>query len=71
VKIQRGNIMREMQANSLADLVMVAERLGIRGQEKEGVQVVRANPIQHPALRSPGSDASFHPATDLNGHASH
>lgn len=30
VKIHRGNVMREMEAPSLADLVRMAERLGIR-----------------------------------------
>jgi FixJ family two-component response regulator len=35
VKIHRGNIMRKMHAKSLADLVLMAENLGIRGGEKE------------------------------------
>jgi FixJ family two-component response regulator len=35
VKIHRGNIMRKMHAKSLADLVLMAENLGIRGREKE------------------------------------
>jgi FixJ family two-component response regulator len=30
VKIHRGNVMRKMQAQSLADLVRMAERLGVR-----------------------------------------
>jgi FixJ family two-component response regulator len=30
VKVHRGNVMRKMQANSLADLVMIADMLGIR-----------------------------------------
>jgi FixJ family two-component response regulator len=34
VKIHRGNVMRKMRTKSLADLVMIAETLGIRGQEK-------------------------------------
>lgn len=33
VKIHRGHMMRKMGAKSLADLVLIAERLGIRGQE--------------------------------------
>ena len=32
VKIHRGHVMRKMYARSLADLVLIAERLGIRGQ---------------------------------------
>ncbi|MEH2545689.1 FixJ family two-component response regulator [Bradyrhizobium sp. AZCC 2262] len=35
VKIHRGNLMRKMHAKSLADLVLMAENLGIRGREKE------------------------------------
>jgi FixJ family two-component response regulator len=35
VKIHRGNLMRKMRAKSLADLVLMAENLGIRGQERE------------------------------------
>jgi FixJ family two-component response regulator len=35
VKIHRGNVMRKMRTKSLADLVMIAETLGIRGQEKQ------------------------------------
>jgi FixJ family two-component response regulator len=35
VKIHRGNLMRKMHAKSLADLVMMAESLGIRGREKQ------------------------------------
>jgi FixJ family two-component response regulator len=35
VKIHRGNLMRKMYAKSLAELVMMAESLGIRGQEKQ------------------------------------
>jgi FixJ family two-component response regulator len=34
VKIYRGSVMRKMCAKSLADLVMIAENLGIRGQEE-------------------------------------
>jgi FixJ family two-component response regulator len=30
VKVHRGNVMRKMKANSLADLVMIADMLGIR-----------------------------------------
>jgi FixJ family two-component response regulator len=35
VKIHRGNLMRKMHAKSLAELVMMAESLGIRGQEDQ------------------------------------
>jgi FixJ family two-component response regulator len=35
VKIHRGSLMRKMRAKSLADLVLMAETLGIRGREKE------------------------------------
>ncbi len=35
VKIHRGNLMRKMGAKSLAELVMMAQTLGIRGQEKQ------------------------------------
>jgi FixJ family two-component response regulator len=34
VKIHRGSVMRKMKAKSLADLILMAERLGIRGQGK-------------------------------------
>ena len=34
VKIHRGQMMRKMRVKSLADLVLIAENLGIRGQEK-------------------------------------
>jgi FixJ family two-component response regulator len=34
VKIHRGRVMQKMRTRSLADLVMIAEHLGIRGQEK-------------------------------------
>jgi FixJ family two-component response regulator len=34
VKIHRGHMMRKMGTKSLADLVLIAENLGIRGQEK-------------------------------------
>jgi FixJ family two-component response regulator len=34
VKIHRGNLMRKMHAKSLADLVLMAETLGIRGREQ-------------------------------------
>jgi FixJ family two-component response regulator len=33
VKIHRGHVMRKMRTRSLADLVLIAERLGLRGQE--------------------------------------
>jgi FixJ family two-component response regulator len=33
VKIHRGHVMRKMGTRSLADLVLIAENLGIRGQE--------------------------------------
>jgi FixJ family two-component response regulator len=35
VKIHRGHVMRKMGTRSLADLVLVAENLGVRGQEKQ------------------------------------
>jgi FixJ family two-component response regulator len=35
VKIHRGSLMRKMDAKSLADLVLMAETLGIRGREPE------------------------------------
>ena len=35
VKIHRGSVMRKMRAKSLADLVLMAESLGIRSREKE------------------------------------
>lgn len=35
VKIHRGHVMRKMGTKSLADLVLIAEKLGIRGQEIE------------------------------------
>jgi FixJ family two-component response regulator len=38
VKIHRGHMMRKMGTKSLADLVLIAEYLGIRGQEKWGHQ---------------------------------
>jgi FixJ family two-component response regulator len=34
VKIHRSHMMRKMATKSLADLVLIAEKLGIRGQEK-------------------------------------
>ena len=36
VKIHRGNVMRKMRAKSLAELVVMAQNLGIRGEEKHG-----------------------------------
>ena len=36
VKIHRGHVMRKMRTRSLDDLVLIAERLGIRGQEDPG-----------------------------------
>ena len=33
VKIHRGHVMRKMRTRSLAELVLIAERLGIRGKE--------------------------------------
>jgi FixJ family two-component response regulator len=35
VKIHRGHVMRKMGTRSLADLVLIAEKLGIRGQDKK------------------------------------
>jgi FixJ family two-component response regulator len=35
VKIHRGSLMRKMRTKSLAELVRMAESLGIRGQEKD------------------------------------
>ena len=35
VKIHRGSVMRKMRTKSLADLVMIAESLGIRGKENQ------------------------------------
>ena len=35
VKIHRGHVMRKMGTKSLADLVLIAEKLGIRGQNKK------------------------------------
>ena len=34
VKIHRGNVMRKMEAKSLADLVLIAEHLGILGKDE-------------------------------------
>jgi hypothetical protein len=34
-RIHRGSLMRKMRAKSLAELVLMAETLGIRGREKE------------------------------------
>jgi FixJ family two-component response regulator len=35
VKIHRGNVMRKMQAKSLAELVRIAETLGVRGSHRK------------------------------------
>jgi FixJ family two-component response regulator len=35
VKIHRGNVMRKMKARSLADLVRMAETLGVRGEKMQ------------------------------------
>jgi FixJ family two-component response regulator len=34
VKVHRGHVMRKMEADSLADLVRMSERLGIRHRKK-------------------------------------
>jgi FixJ family two-component response regulator len=34
IKIHRGNAMRKMQAHSLADLVLIAENLGVRRRDE-------------------------------------
>jgi FixJ family two-component response regulator len=36
VKIHRGHVMRKMGTRSLVDLVLIAEDLGVRGQETQG-----------------------------------
>jgi FixJ family two-component response regulator len=36
VKIHRGHVMRKMGTKTLADLVLIADKLGIRGQNKNG-----------------------------------
>jgi FixJ family two-component response regulator len=38
VKIHRGHIMKKMRARSLADLIRMAETLGIRRAKPSGVQ---------------------------------
>jgi FixJ family two-component response regulator len=37
VKIHRGSVMRKMRVKSIADLVLIAESLGVRGHGPEGI----------------------------------
>ena len=37
VKIHRGSVMRKMRVKSLADLVLIAESLGVRGHGAEEI----------------------------------